>query len=403
MNPGFAVAAATVAFADRLHALIGEAVPGARVTMVDPSSESLRTGDAIVNLYLFRTMRDGATSNRDLPTRGGAGQPMASPTLMLQLDYMISFFGEEARLDPQRLLGLVAGGLNATPYLERGNLRAAAAATPWLGAPPGATGERLRIVPMDLSPEAMARIWSDFVHAPYQLSQFYTVSPVALEVPLSVAPVLPVRRIGIAARPNAPIAIHSIVNGTAPDLPLVGGGTMAIRMADPGQAGISVDLDGAAATGVRAGFDSDGFGALLVDLTANQPGPLTGGPTIVQVRRGGAGASVEAQSVPLEVMIVPGFAAPPTIDEAAEQLSVTMALTVPADAAAAILLFATAGGGAESVRLPCLARVAAGTGLAASLGGVAPGRYFVAVEIDGLASLLDYSGDRYTGPIVVVP
>jgi hypothetical protein len=401
MNPGFAVAAATVAFADRLQALIGEAVPGARVTMLDPSSASLRTGDAIVNLYLFRTIRDPNMSNRDLPTRGAAGQPMASPTLMLQLDYMISFFGEEARLDPQRLLGLVAGGLNAAPYLDSGNLRAAAAATPWLGAPPGAQGQRLRIVPMDLSPEAMARIWSDFVHVPYQLSQFYTVSPVALEVPLSVAPVLPVRRIGIAARANAPIAIHSIVNASAPDLPLVGGGTMAIRMANPGQAGMGVEIDSAAAVGVRAGFDSDGFGALLVDLTANQPGPLTA--STVQVQRRGADGSIEAQSEPVEVMILPGLAAPPTIDEAAQQVSATMALTVRAEAVAAILLFASGSGNAGSVRLPCLPRTGAGTALAASIAGVAGGRYFVAVEIDGLTSPLDYGDGRYTGPVVVLP
>lgn len=80
-----------------------------------------------------------------------------------------------------------------------------------------------------------------------------------------------------------------------------------------------------------------------------------------------------------------------------------MALTVPVEAVAAIVLFATGGGGAESVRLSCPARATAGIELAASLSGVPSGRYFVAVEIDGLASLLDYGDGRYSGPVVVVP
>ena len=191
MNSGLAIAATTIAFADRLHSLIGEAVPGARVTMLDPSSESLRSGDAIVNLYLFRTVRDAGTFNRDLPTRAAEGRPIAAPPLMLQLNYMISFFGDDARLNSQRLLALVAGGLNSAPLLYGADVLAAAAATPWLGASAAAAGDQLRIVPMDLSPEAMAQIWSDFVQAPYRLSTFYTVGPVALEERLLVLPVRP--------------------------------------------------------------------------------------------------------------------------------------------------------------------------------------------------------------------
>ncbi|WP_163362296.1 Pvc16 family protein, partial [Escherichia coli] len=91
--------------------------PGARVTTLNPGSEALRTGDPFVNLYLFRTTRNGFVSNNDLPTRGPLGRAKNSPVLKPDLDYMITFFGDDARLDPQRLLGLVAGGLNAEPYI----------------------------------------------------------------------------------------------------------------------------------------------------------------------------------------------------------------------------------------------------------------------------------------------
>jgi hypothetical protein len=197
MNTGFAVAAATVTLADRLHLLIGDAVPGARVTTLNPGSESLRGGDPIVNLFLFRSARNGPVSNNDL-TRGAGGQPQASPVMKLDLDYMISFFGDDAKLDPQRLLGLVVGGLNAEPSITQDALRATIATTPWLGSSPDPElpVEALRITPLDMPPDAMARVWSGFVRAPYQLTQFYTMSPVSLVTTvLPVEPVLPVRRI----------------------------------------------------------------------------------------------------------------------------------------------------------------------------------------------------------------
>ena len=93
MSTSFTVAAATVALADRLHMLIGDAVPGARVTTLNPGSESLRSGDPIVNLFLFRSARNGLVSNSGLPRRDPAGQLPATPIMKLDLDYMISFFG----------------------------------------------------------------------------------------------------------------------------------------------------------------------------------------------------------------------------------------------------------------------------------------------------------------------
>ena len=238
MNAGFAVAAATVALSDRLHVLIGDAVPGARVTTLNPGDESLRSGDPIVNLFLFRSARNGFVSNNDLPTRSAAGQPLASPVMRLDLDYMISFFGNNTKLDPQRLLGLVVGGLNAEPYIKRNALRATIATTPWLGGSPDPElpMEEIRVTPLNMPPDAMARLWSEFVHVPYQLTQLYTVTSVPLVTMLPVEPVLPVRRIGLRAVPSRRIVITSIVNAADPELPLQGGGQMASTLDQSGPA-----------------------------------------------------------------------------------------------------------------------------------------------------------------------
>jgi hypothetical protein len=402
MNSNFPVAAVTVAFADRLHVLIGNSISGARVTTLNPSAESLRGGDPIVNLYLFRTTRNGFVSNNDLPTRGALGQPLASPVLKLDLDYMITFFGDDAKLDPQRLLGLVAGGLNAEPYIKRDALRSAITTTPWLGGggDPELPSEQIRVTPLDMPPDAMARLWSEFVNVPYQLTQLYTATPVTLVTVMPVEPVLPVRRIGLRAVPSRTIAITAIANATDPSLPLVGGGQMGIRLVNPGQPDLIVYLNGVVAQGVKPGFDADGFAVLLVDLTASQSAPLPAGPLAVQVvRTRPDGIGIVSESEIVQTSILPAFAVPPTIENG--QLAASMALPVAPDATAAALLFPRGAPG-QARRIPCAPRTAISTRLVAPLAGVPAGKYLVNVEIDGVPALLDFSGEAYTGPIVDV-
>lgn len=402
---GFSVAACTVAIADRLHNLIGDAVPGARVTTLNPGSDALRTGDPFVNLYLFRTVRNPYVSNNDLPTRGPLGGAQASPVLKLDLDYMISFFGDDAKLDPQRLLGLVVGGLNAYPYIPREMVRAAIATTPWLGGTGDGAAEAPRdeilVTPMSLAPDAMARLWSEFVDVPYQLTQLYTATPIAIEVPLPVQPVLPVRRIGLRALPSRSLAILGLVNAADPDLPLAGGGTLAVRAADPRQPGLGVLLNGIAATGVTVGVDGGGWPALLVPLTTAQPAPLAAGPLTVTLVRTGADGGIAAQSPARSTHIIPGLASAPALSADGKAAVVTLALPVPVEAAAAMLLFPRGQAG-RSWRIDCLPRATPGVTLTAPLAGVAPGAYLLSVEIDGVASLLDWGEQGYSGPILTI-
>lgn len=404
MSTGFAVAAATAALADRLQALIGDAVPGARVTTLNPGAQALRGGEPIVNAYLFRTLRNGLASNRDLPNRDVECRPKASPTLMLDLDYMITFFGDETRLDPQRLLGLVVGGLNAEPLLSRTSIRATIAATPWLaGTGLDTQGDPLRVTPMNLPSEATARLWSEFVGAPYQLTLLYTVTPVALEAPRNVAPVPPIRRIGLDASGTAPLRILGIENALDPTLPLSGGDRVAIRLAHPEKKDLSVLLDGQPALGVTAGRDAAGRLALLLDLDAAQPGPLTAGERLVQVRRmTDHPTRVVAQSPPQRMLINPGLAGAPTYHPGTRTLSVPMALPVPDISTAALLLYPMVGTTGPARRLPVPARNRPTRLLTVSVEDMSPGGYLLSVEVDGLCSLLSYGDGRYTGPVATI-
>ena len=182
MNASFPIAAATATLAVRLQMLILDAVPGAQVTTLNPSSEQLRSGEPFVNLYLFRTVRNSPASNLDLPTRDAAGQPRSIPALELTLEYMITFYGDDSRLDSQRLLGLVAGGLSASPVFDPAEVAATIAARPWLGNA-DAPMAPMRLLPMDLTLEEMTRVWSAFSNAPFQLTQFYRLESVVLSEP----------------------------------------------------------------------------------------------------------------------------------------------------------------------------------------------------------------------------
>ena len=202
--------------------------------------------------------------------------------------------------------------------------------------------------------------------------------------------------------PSRSIAIISIVNASDPELPLVGGGRMAIRFATPDEPDLVVRLNGVVAQDVKPGFDADGFAALLVDLNASQPGPLTAGSLAVQVSRttpDGMRSIAESQIV--HTSIVPSFAAPLTIEN--RQLGASMTLPVPPGSVAAALLFPRGAPSLPSRRIPCATRAAPSTELVAPLAGVPAGKYLVSVEIDGVATLLEFSGEAYTGPVVDIP
>lgn len=397
MTARFPIAAATATLADRLHRLIGDAVTGAQVTTLNPGLEKLRTGDPFVNLYLFRAVRNGALSNLDLPTRSATGYAMSVPTLVLTLDYMITFFGDDTRLDPQRLLGLVAAGLSAWPVLDPADVAATIAATPWLGDAETPMAP-MRLSPMNLTPEQMARVWSEFVNVPYQLTQLYTLMSVVLPEPVAVSPVLPVRQIGLRAAPRRPLAITAIVNAGDPALPLASGAKMAVGMLNPAQPDLAVELDGTAARDVAVGFDADGAAALIVTLDQRQAG-LTCGPLTVRVVRGGADP---AATTPVACVVAPALAGTPTIDPG-RMLRVPLALPVRAGAVACILLYPFGASTLSGVRLDCATAPAGASVLSAPLGATAAGRYLVGVEVDGVASMLDYDGDRFTGPLLDIP
>src|SRR5262249_49957897 len=99
MSNFLAVATVTATLGQVLQAAISSDVPGATVTTIRPEGPGARPAE--VNVYLYQVTPNAAYRNADLPTRGSNGQVVQRPQAALTLHYLISFYGDDSKLEPQ--------------------------------------------------------------------------------------------------------------------------------------------------------------------------------------------------------------------------------------------------------------------------------------------------------------
>src|SRR5207244_718340 len=73
--------------------------------------------------YLYQVSPNAALTNADLPARRNNGELMQRPQAALDLNYLLTFYGAEAQLEPQRLLASTVRALHARPILTREIIR----------------------------------------------------------------------------------------------------------------------------------------------------------------------------------------------------------------------------------------------------------------------------------------
>ena len=215
MSNHLSVAMATSTLSRILNEAFSAELPGAvrnaRVTTQRPQTLSATDTDASgVNVFLYRVLSNGAWSAAELPARRGDGTLVNRPRQALDLHYLLTFYGDESALEPQRLLGLAVSTLAVQPVLSRETIAHAAQQavkanpTAWeqhsdLTDQPDAV--RFSLLPLDL--EELTKLWSMFSHAPYRLSVVYQATVVLLDgqaMPARPAP--KVQRLEITAYPS---------------------------------------------------------------------------------------------------------------------------------------------------------------------------------------------------------
>jgi hypothetical protein len=224
MSNFLAVATVTATLSRTLTAAVGTDVPGAAVTTLRPDDSSNGTPGAGVNIYLYQVTPNAARRNADLPTRGEDGRLVHRPQVALDLHYLLSFYGNEVQLEPQRLLGSVVRTLHTRPILTRQMVRDTVgdASNAFLASSNLADEvESIKFAPSSFSLEELSKLWSVFFQVPYTLSVAYQASVVLIEPEVQAQKALPVRERNVYVMPFRQPTIERIMSQAGDDQPIV--------------------------------------------------------------------------------------------------------------------------------------------------------------------------------------
>lgn len=232
MSNYLAIATVTATLSQLIQSAIGPDVPGATVSMVRPDGNGTNMPDIGVNLYLYQVTPNIAWRNADLPTRNSDGQLVQRPRAAFDLHYLLTFYGNEAQLEPQRLVGSVVRTLHAQPILTRQMIRDTInnASFNYLATSDLADEiEMVKFTPFPLSLEELSKLWSVFFQTPYTLSLAYQGMVVFIESALLTRQALPVRERNVYVRAFRQPGIEGVASQVGEGQPIVAGGTLVIR------------------------------------------------------------------------------------------------------------------------------------------------------------------------------
>jgi hypothetical protein len=228
MSNFLAVATVTAALSQIVLDAIKVDVPGSDVSTIRPNGT---VAGAKVNIYLYQVMPSAALSNADLPARRSDGQLVQRPVAALDLNYLITFFGAEAQLEPQRLLGSVVRTLHARPVLTRDRIKKtiATALFSFLANSNLADSvELVKFTPLGLSLEELSKLWSVYFQTPYNLSIAYQATVVLIESEDSTQAALPVSARNIYVAPFRQPLIEQVRSPAGLGQPIIAGSAIVV-------------------------------------------------------------------------------------------------------------------------------------------------------------------------------
>lgn len=202
MSNHMAIATVTAALSRLLQARVGAEVPGALTTTVRPDGAG-GVPDTGVNIFLYQVTPNPHLIQNDLPTRRTEGGLVQRPQIAIDLHYLLSFYGAEAELEPQRLLGGTLLALHVQPFLTRQDIVNTVNAEGYLsGSDLAEQVEQVKFSPLSLNLEEMSKLWSVFFQTPYVLSVAYQASAVLITSDQRPVPSQPVLEPVIQAVPS---------------------------------------------------------------------------------------------------------------------------------------------------------------------------------------------------------
>ena len=418
MSNTLAIAAVTTAIRHVLDEALGGvqpgAVGGAQVTTLRPEQvATLGPGPSKpsgLNVYLYEITPNHAWNLTDLPTRRGDGSLTRRPVAAIDLHYLITAYGDEAVLAPQRLMARAVLALSVNQVLTRDLV--AAAVDHYDGdtnmgfldnADLGEQPELVKLSPQVLTLEELSRLWG-ILGPHYLLSVAYTATVVVLEAQVSPRTAMPVLQRSLEVAPLDRPRLQS-VTGVDPTRMVVEGTTLRLR---------GSGLHGPVTAVVVAGSE-----LLPVGTVTNEGVQVVVAPTVpagvqsvhvVHRERAGPPGSPPprtlARSNALPVVVHPSIApiAPPTPQQFA--VSVHPSIVSGQRAELQLTRVVAVDGGINTITLEVPTPDAGdppAASVAVSRAGIPSGDWIVRLAVDGAESLPTMTGDHWSGPLLSQP
>jgi hypothetical protein len=184
MSNYLAIATVTAALQQLLQEGIRVDVPGANVTTLRPDNPGAMSLSMGINVYLYQATPNPAWRNADLRTRRPKGDLIKHGQAGLDLHYLLTFYGNEQELEPQRLMGSAIKTLVDSPTLSQNAIRNTISRSNLSCLSDSTLDDQVQLVqfiPSSITTEDMSRIWSVFFQVPYSLSFAYQGMAVLIE------------------------------------------------------------------------------------------------------------------------------------------------------------------------------------------------------------------------------
>ncbi|MEW5861528.1 MAG: DUF4255 domain-containing protein [Cyanobacteriota bacterium] len=430
MSNYLAIATVTAALQRTLQAVVQIDVDGARVTTVRPSNLGSGTPESGVNIYLYQVSLNPVwRSSADVRNRNRKGEMAKRSHNALDLHYMISLYGNEVELEPQRLLGSVVRTLKDRSILTQEMIWDTIADSNFTYLADSNLSEQLEeisFVPMDLSLEDLSKVWSVFFQTPYTLSVAYRATVVMIEGEEAAQKALPVREYrfsGVVPFSNQPV-IHEVVSQAGRFQPILADSTLLIRgknlnsnitrvrlgevegtPSEVHETQVTLPLSAFSAESLRAGVQS----LQVIHHLSSPSAPVANGGVESNGASRGKTPTLSLQPAlqrSIESNVAP-FVLRPTITEVSitniegsgdelrsANLTLQVNLTIGNKQRVVVALNERSIENPVAYLFDALPRRADATSLIVPVRDVKPGEYLVRVHVDGAESMLNVDTDK---------
>jgi hypothetical protein len=416
-----AIATVTATLRDVVFSSVSADVPGADVTMVRPDGAGSGIPTTGVNIFLYQVSPSAAARNDDLPTRSQDGTLVRRPRVGLDLHYLLTFYGSEAQLIPQRLLGSAARVIHARPVLTRPQVDDAVSARAFLaGSNLSSDIELVKFTQLPLTLEELSKLWSVFFQTQYTLSVAYQGTVVFIESEEPFTSPLPVQLRNLYVQTFRQPVVEAVVAASADNDPILAQSQIRVR---------GERLQGDVTLLTISGENVTPTTVTDSEIVATLPAPLRAGPQGLQVEhqrlmgevppsvpplahRGvesnvfafvlspeitKTGANYDIAVGPVSTEVVNGV----TVHSA--DVTVDVRPDVGSDQRVLLLLNELTATDPDAYSFPATPLTADSGTVVFPVRRVRPGTYLARVQVDGAESRLELTSGTFSDPTVTLP